>query len=122
MVDKSSHTNLSGMGHIYLSFITEGYKEFAVGGVRSDKTLIHSDQTSATIYRRGHVNKKISLGSLKTCTEIRRVRFGRNINYGNGVDPPRTIGIIIPQVTRQGIFNVFDSIRGTSYLSERSAS
>ena len=84
--------------------------------------LIHSNQTSASIDRRGHSDQDTPLSSIKSCTEMRRVISGRNRNGGIGVNPPRTIGNISPQVTWQGRFNFFNIIMGMLYFSDMSAS
>ena len=66
----------------------------------------------------GHSDRNIYLNSLKSCTEIKIVGFERNYNGSIGVKQPITIRRTSPYVTRQGIFNIFDSIRGISYLYE----
>ena len=112
MMDQSSHTNCAGMEHVVLLVITEESKEFAVGVTRLDKIIINYNQASATIDRRGHSKQNIYQGSLKHFTEMRWFEFGENSNDRIGVNSPRIIRSIIPQVTIQESFDMFELIRG----------
>ena len=91
-----AHTNHAVTEKFLLLVITEGSKEFVVGEVRSDYTLIHSNQLRATIDRRGQSDQNISIGNLKSCTEMKRVEFGTNRNGRIGMKPPITIRRISP--------------------------
>ena len=86
-----------------LSVIIEGSKEFSVGGAHSDYLTIQSNQASSIIDRRGHSDRNISFVSLYSCMEMQSGVFRRNSNDIIGVNPPRTIGRIKPQVTSQCI-------------------
>ena len=84
-MDKLSHNNRAGVETILLTIITEGPKLFTVGGSQPfrrsgahlDDTMIHPpvinyNQATAKIYRRGHGDKNISLGSMESSTEVQR--------------------------------------------------
>ena len=121
-MDQLAHTNYARVETTSLLIITEGYKQFAVAqhfgcsgahleNTTSQPTVIHSNQSTNTIYIGGNVDWKISLGSLQSHTEVQSGGFGNINNDGIGINPPRTSGGIIPQV---GDFNIFKPIRGTS--------
>ena len=59
-----------------------------------------------------HSDRKIYLGSLESRTEVLRGLILRNSNDGISINPLINIGGIIPQVTGQGIFKIFDPIKG----------
>ena len=80
------------MEHILFSLITVGSKELAIGRVCFDDTLINSIQLRTSIGIWIYGDREISLGSMKSGTEMRRIGFGRNSNDGIGVNPPRTTG------------------------------
>ena len=63
-MDKSAHTNRSGMEHVSLLVINVGSTKLTVGGARPADTIIHSNQVNADIDRWGHGDQNISLGSL----------------------------------------------------------
>ena len=86
------------MEHASLSAITIGSKDIATSIACSDHTLIHINQTSAFIDRRGYVDWYISFVIRNICNKI-SIDFGWNTNDGIGVKPLRTIRSIIPQIT-----------------------
>ena len=110
------------MKHILLSVITVGSKDIKIGILRLGDRLIRSNQSSASIDKRGCDDWLISLGSMNSCTEMRRIGFGWNKNEGISMSPPITIRSIIPQTNRTGqeSFEIFESVRGKLYLSYRS--
>ena len=55
-------------------------------------------QASASIDRRVHGDCGVSFKSQKICNKM-SMYFGRNMNDGILVNPPRTIGSIIPKIT-----------------------
>ena len=127
VTDQLFHTNRTGVGKISLSIITEGSKEFAIGGSQTfgcsgsfldDTTnqpnVTQFNQATATISIWVHFDWNISIAIMEICTEVRRGVFGRISNGKIGMNPPRTIIGISPQVTNQGILNLFNPIRGTS--------
>ena len=106
-----------------MSVITVGSIDIVLGRARLDDVIMYYNQASDYIDIRGHSDQYISLGILDSGTEMRRIGFGWNSNDGIGVKPLRTIGIIIPYIarTRQRSFGIFDSVRGKSGFSYRSA-
>ena len=58
------------MEHITLSVITVGYRELVIGRARLEETLIHTNQPSASIDRRGHSDWEISFGSHKSFNKM----------------------------------------------------
>ena len=83
--------------------------------MRSDNTLVHTNQASAFIDIRRQSDQEFSFWSRKSFNEM-IIYFGSNRNYGIIVNPSRTIRIKGPQVTNiiQGRFDIFDSIIKTS--------
>ena len=86
------------MENVLLLDITIGSKELVISRARFDDTLVHTNQVSAYIDRRVHSDCNISFVSWKSCNEM-SIDFGRNTNDGIRVNPPITIGSIIPQIT-----------------------
>ena len=82
--------------------------------------IVHYNQAIFFIDRRGHYDSYLSLGSRKSCNEI-CIDFGRSKNDGIGVNQSRTIRSISPYITstRQGRFDIFDSIRGRLHITNR---
>ena len=54
MTDKLYKTNHTRMEHVLLSAITIGSEELTISRAHSDIMLIHTNQASASIDRRGH--------------------------------------------------------------------
>ena len=50
-----------------LSAINIGSEELAISRAHSDETLIHANQASASIDRRGHGDQNFSFGIRKSC-------------------------------------------------------
>ena len=86
------------MEHITLSVITIGSKDLAIGRAHLDDTLIHTNQTIASIDRQGYGDIEIYFGSQKCCNKI-SIDFGRNTDVSICANPSRTIGSISPQIT-----------------------
>ena len=131
-MDQSAHTNCAGVETIPLYIITEGPKSFTVEGSQpfelsgaslydtmSDPIVIHSNQETTKLYRLVHGYQNISFGILYSCTEVWRWVFGQSSNDVIGMNPPRTIRGIIPQITKHWSFNIFDSIAGMSDIFNR---
>ena len=55
------------MEHVWLLAITKGAEDIAISRVRLQETLIHTNQVSASIDRRGHSDREFSFGSQKIC-------------------------------------------------------
>ena len=106
-----------------MSNISIWSEELAISRARLDKTIINRNQASTSIDRRGHIDWDFSFKSQKSCKDI-SFDFWRKTNDIIVVNPWITIGRIIPQITRtaQGIFDVFNYIRGTLDIAYRSAS
>ena len=86
------------MENVSLSAITIGSKYLAISGSRLEDTLIHTNQASASIDRRGQGDWEIYFRIQKSCNKI-NIDFRRNTNCGIGVNSPRTTGSIIPYIS-----------------------
>ena len=96
--DQWSNTNHTTVKHVSLLTITMESKDIAKIRASSDNTLIHTNQASASIDRRGHGDRDIYFGICKSFNKI-RIDLGRISNDGIGVNAPRTFRIIRPQIT-----------------------
>ena len=74
------------MEHIALLFISVGSKELAIGGARSENTLIHTNQLSASIDIRVHSDWEIFFKITNSYNKM-SIYFGWNTNDGIGVNP-----------------------------------
>ena len=83
-----------------------------------DKFIMHTNQSSTSIDRQGHSDRDTSLEIRKSGKKM-SVDFGWNADDKIGMNPSRTIVIHHTWITstRQVSFNIFDSIRGMSYLA-----
>ena len=91
-----------------------------MGDMTSHPPIINSNQSTDIIDRQVQTDRNISLGSLESRTEVQRGGIMWSSNYVISMNPPVTTGVIIPHVTRQGSFNLFNPIRGKSDFSDRS--
>ena len=92
------NTNHNRMERVLFLDVNIGSKEIAIRRSRLDNSLIYTNQSSASIDRRGHGDLEISFGCRKSCNEM-SIDFRRNMNDGIHVNPLRTIGSIIPHIT-----------------------
>ena len=107
-------------------FVVGGSQQFWRSGAFLDDTMshppmIHSDQATATVDRQEHGDRNISLVIMESRNEAQRGYFGRISNNITMMNPPVTIGSNYLQVTRPGIFDLFDSIRGKYEISKTGA-
>ena len=86
MKDQSANSNRTSMKHASFSAITIWSEEIAISRAHLDKTLIHTNQASASIDRRGHGDQDFSFGGWKSCDKI-GIDFGRNTNKIIPVNP-----------------------------------
>ena len=98
MTVQFANTNRNGMEHIALLVLTVGSKYLTLGRARSYDNLIQNNQLRTSIDMRLHVYQDISSKDQKICNKM-SMYFGRNMNDGILVNPPRTIGSIIPKIT-----------------------
>ena len=122
MTKNHGHTNSTGVEMTSLPLIAEPLdrpkvftvvrlQPFGSSGSRLENTksrppIIYSNQAIATIDRRVHGDRNISLGSLEICTEVRRGGFGRSTNEFIRMNPSGTTRSNCPQFTRQGRFDL----------------
>ena len=86
------------MGNLSLSAITKGSEEIAISRVYLDNTVIHTNQMSNFIDRRGHSDRKFSFGSWKSCDGM-IIYLGGNTNNRIPMIPLRVIGSITSHIT-----------------------
>ena len=88
----------------------------------NEPPTIHHYQATDTIYRYGHDDQKVSLSSLEFRPGVQRGGIVRSSNDFIMMNPPGTTKGNVPQRTGQGGLNLYDSIAGILYSSNRSAS
>ena len=98
MKDQSANSNRTSMKHASFSAITIWSEEIAISRAHLDKTLIHTNQASASIDRWGNGYQEFSFGGQKICDKI-GIDFGWNTNNRIPVNPSITIGSITPHIT-----------------------
>ena len=101
MMGQLENTNLTRMEHVLLSNIYIGSEEPTISRAHLEETIIQTNQASASIGRRRHVDRGLSSGSQKICDKI-IIDFGRNMNNGIPMNPSRTIGRITPHTASLG--------------------
>ena len=105
MMGQLENTNLTRMEHVLLSNIYIGSEEPTISRAHLEETIIQTNQASASIGRRRHVDRGLSSGSQKSCDKI-IIDFGQNTNTNISMNTSRTIGRITPQITSMEIGTV----------------
>ena len=97
------------MEHLFLSEITIASKDLAISSARLvNKLTVHSNQSIASIDRRGNSDREFPFRSWKSGNKM-SVDFGQNADYEIGMNPSITTRSSCPQTTRTrlGSFNFF---------------
>ena len=109
-MDQSSDTNRTRMEHILLLEITIGYKYLGIISTRlGNKLIFHSNQSISKIDKWLHGESDVPFGILNSGKKM-IVYFGWNADDKIGMNPSRTIGSPLQQITstRQWICDIFD--------------
>ena len=97
-MNQPENTNRTRMENVLLLAITIGSEDIYINRARLDKTLIHTNQASASIDIRGHSDQDFSFGERKSGYEM-IIDFRRNMNNSMTMKLSRNIGSITSQIT-----------------------